>query len=87
MTVIQCVRTEGDQPGNGIQMPNIEGNDADRDLADEAYGQFEDFFDAVEAKAMALVLSTMMQPGIGLACLSDKQHASGKVLWQQKVGI
>ena len=54
-------------------------------LEDEAYGQFEDLFDAAEAKAMAAVLSTMMRPGSGLACLDDRLHARGRILWQQKV--
>ena len=54
-------------------------------LEDEAYGQFEDFFDSAEAKAVAMVLSTMMCPGSGLACLDESLHARGRILWQQKV--
>ena len=32
----------------------------DKDIGDEMYGQFDDLFDAAEAKAMALVLSRMV---------------------------
>ena len=66
-------------------MPNLCGNESAPGLADEAYGQFEDFFDAAEAGAMAAVLSTIMQPGTGLACLDKERHAQGRILWQQKV--
>ena len=75
----------GDTFQNGSTLPTSPENGPDRGIEDEAYGQFEEFFDAAEAKAMAAVLSTMMSPGSGLACLDGRMHARGRILWQQKV--
>ncbi len=83
---LSCLAADAAILQNGSLLPaGEEGQEVPAKLEDEAYGQFEDFFDATEAKAMATVLSTMMSPGIGLACLDDRLHARGRILWQQKV--
>lgn len=44
-------------------------------------------FDAAEARAMAEVFATVVGPGEGCACLNERVHARGRILWQQKVRI
>lgn len=87
LSLLRAGRNTADGPSvqNGVHLPQGEGQDVPAKLEDEEYGQFEDLFDAAEAKAMAAVLSRMMSPGSGLACLDERLHARGRILWQQKV--
>ena len=68
--------------GNGMHPEQAQAIQEEPDLEN----QWDDAFDAEEARAMARALAQVLGSSSGVARLDAAVHAVGGILWQQKVG-